>query len=123
MEPVLLRVVRKPSTRPRSRPATSRRRLKRPDVCTADQMRRTIARLLADGQTNIAVEVHDGNSVDSAMLWTLLRAGRVLRAVGGQLSVVTDDQIVREILRMTLLDTVLPVFADRSTALEHLEAA
>ncbi len=123
MEPVMLRVVRNPSTRPRSRFEARRRRSERPDVCTAGQMRRAIERLLSEGETNIAVEVKDGTSVDSGMLWTLLRAGRSLRAVGGQLSVVTDDQDVREILRMTLLDTILPVFRDRSTALEHLEAA
>lgn len=126
MEPVMLRVVRNPSTRPRSRvgvEAAGRRRTGRPDICTAGQMRRALERLLHDGQTNIAVEVKDGETVDSSMLWTLLRAGRSLRSMGGQLSVVTDDQDIREILRMTLLDTILPVFTDRSKALEHLEAA
>ncbi len=123
MEPVLLRVVRNPSTRPRKLPLAGSRRAARPDVCTAGQMRRAIERLLRAGQTTIAVEVHDGAAVDSSMLWTLLRAGRLLRARGGHLGVVTDDQDIREILRMTLLDTIVPVYADRSTAIERLEAA
>jgi anti-anti-sigma factor len=123
MEPVVVRVVRNPSTRPKVGIALVRRRSDRREVCTASEARRTIERLLREGRTNIAVEVKDGSTVDSTLLWILLRAERSLRAIGGQLSVVTSNRTVREILRVTLIDTIVPVFSDRSAAFERLEAA
>ena len=124
MRPVTLRIVRDPPTGSTRVPIEAFAPLQRcARVCSARDTSRAIGELLADGQTTIAVELPDASSVDSAMLWTLLRAARIVRALGGQFGVVTGDRTVREILRITLLDAVLLIFPTRSAAVEHLEAA
>jgi anti-sigma B factor antagonist len=73
------------------------------------EFRSTIERLIAEGQTRVAVDLRALQSLDARGLGELVTAWRLLSAAGGSLLLRNPNQHVKKLLAVTRLDTVLPV--------------
>jgi anti-sigma B factor antagonist len=93
------------------------------DLYAAANVERELLRLVDEGKRSIVVDLTDATFIDSTMLRVLLNVSKRLRPGGGELLIVCDEQNIRKIFEITLLDRVFTIFETRDAALEHLAAA
>jgi anti-sigma B factor antagonist len=74
------------------------------DLYTAPELERTLAAHLADGATQIVVDLSDATFVDSTALHVLLGAARRLDRGEGGLIVVVPDPKIRKVFEITGFD-------------------
>lgn len=72
---------------------------------------RRVPHLIAAGHAFVTLDLGPVAALDSAALGKLLALHRVLRGVGGQLTLANLNPDLRRVLRLTRLDTVLTVRA------------
>lgn len=87
------------------------------DLHVAPDVRDRIAAAIADGASEVVVDLSDATFVDSMTLGVLLAAMKRLRARGGQLRLVVPRAEVRRIFEITLLDRVFSLYGTRQEAL------
>ena len=93
------------------------------DLATAPQLRDELARAVAEGGTEIVVDLVRVPIVDSVALGVLVEASKRTKARGGVLRVVCDDRRIARIIEITGLDRVLRLHPTLREALEALEGA
>jgi anti-sigma B factor antagonist len=80
------------------------------DSFSVNSLRERINRLFDSGQYNIVVDLNGVNFVDSAGLGQLVAALKMAVHHGGDLVLVKPNDSVKELLRITKLDTVFRRF-------------
>jgi anti-sigma B factor antagonist len=85
------------------------------DLYTAPELERALAGPLAEGTTQLVVDLSEATFVDSTALHVLLRAARQLDQEAGELIVVVPDPNVRKVFEITGVDRFFSVVSSRST--------
>jgi anti-sigma B factor antagonist len=83
----------------------------------ADQMRRTLTKLVDDGSRKLLVDLGEVSYVDSLGLGALVASLKHARSVGGDLRLCALQDDVRTIFEMTRLNKVVTIHGTRSDAL------
>ena len=87
------------------------------DTAAAPQLRLLLLDLLEDGQRNLLVDLSRITFLDSTGLGVLVGGVRRLTDAGGTLNLVVTDARILQVLDLTGLRRVLPVFSSRAEAL------
>ncbi len=96
------------------------------DIYTAPHFKNAISELIAQGHTNILIDMTRVDFMDSSGFGTLLSATKPLRPVGGSISLCCCNEAISRMLEITRLNTLFHVFLSREEALaslQHAEAA
>lgn len=80
------------------------------DAETCNTLKRAFQDYAAGGVRFVTVEMSQVSFIDSSGLSALISGLKVLRQAGGSLNLAAVGAQARAALRLTLLDTVLPVF-------------
>ena len=81
------------------------------DVATAPRMRGEIVRLVADGVTDLVLDLSGVDFIDSFGLGVLVGALKRVRSHGGRMSVVITEPRVLGVVELTGLDRILDMSA------------
>ncbi len=87
---------------------------------TGARLRDRIRELVADGKRKIALGLEGVNRIDSAGLGELVAAYTAVTSDGGKLALVQPSRKVADLLQVTQLITVFPVFDSVDEALAFL---
>ena len=88
----------------------------------AEKLRSTIAQLAESGTTNVLLNLHEVEFIDSSGLGALATGADLLRRRGGHLGVVNARGPVRHVFQITRLNRVFPEFEDEDAALANFAA-
>ncbi len=88
------------------------------DVATAPQLRESLHRVIAQGQSTVVLDMLAVTFLDSTALGVLVGGLKRCRELGGELHVVVADARIRKIFEITGLDKVFPL----ATALAEVGA-
>ena len=80
------------------------------DIFATGGLRRQLEELIAQGRTDIVVDLSDVAFIDSTGLGVLVGALKRLRAASGTFSLVCSKEPLLKIFRITALDQVFPIF-------------
>jgi anti-sigma B factor antagonist len=83
---------------------------------TAD-LRQQTRRLIAEGRTDILLNLAGVRYVDSSGLGEMVAAQTAARRVGGRVAVLSPSANVRELLKVTALTGVFDIYEDESAAI------
>jgi anti-sigma B factor antagonist len=86
------------------------------DVYTAPALRERIVALVDGGTTMLIVDLTHVEFLDSTGLGVLVGALKRLRSVGGEFSVVCDQERLLKIFRITGLDRVFTIYGSVESA-------
>ncbi len=86
------------------------------DAETCNMLKRAFQDHVASGIRHITVEMSQVSFIDSSGLSALISGLKALRQTGGSLNLAAVGSQARAALRLTLLDTVLPVFESEAEA-------
>jgi anti-sigma B factor antagonist len=87
------------------------------DMAAADQMKRTLTKLLDDGSRKLLVDLGQVGYVDSSGMGALVASLKHARTVGGDLRLCALQDDVRAIFEMTRLNRAVTIHGSRSEAL------
>jgi anti-sigma B factor antagonist len=87
------------------------------DISTAPRFKEELEALIAEGNTDVVVDLSDVAFIDSTALGVLVGAVRRLHPHGGRMIVVAQTHAVTRPLTLTGLDRVFTVAATREEAL------
>jgi anti-sigma B factor antagonist len=88
------------------------------DIYTSPALKSALASAAADGCTTVVVDLNGVGFIDSSGLGVLVGALRRAREAGGDLRVVSAQESVARILRITGLDRVFALHATLDEALK-----
>lgn len=86
------------------------------DVYTAPRLKEELVTIIGEGCANVIVDMEKVGFIDSSGLGVLVSALRRARERGGVVRIVCSRDNILKIFRITGLDKVFPIFADRSEA-------
>jgi anti-sigma B factor antagonist len=86
------------------------------DVATAPQLRECLHTVIAQGPTDLVLDLLGVTFLDSTALGVLVGALKRCREAGGELHVVVNDPRIMKIFEITGLDKVFPISDSMSTA-------
>ncbi len=75
------------------------------------------------GHKKILLNLHDVAYIDSSGIGDLVGSATTVRKQGGDLRVVNPNLVVRDLLRLTRIDTVIDVKPDETSAVEAFQKA
>lgn len=81
------------------------------DVATAPQLRESLHRVIARGQSTVVLDMLAVTFLDSTALGVLVGGLKRCRELGGELHVVVADARIRKIFEITGLNKVFPLAA------------
>ncbi len=81
------------------------------DLFTAPELKGTLRDLIADGATDLTVDLRSATFLDSTGISVLFGAYRLVRARGGTLTVLADDPRIIEPLELTGLTEFVSLVA------------
>ncbi|HEY4908690.1 MAG TPA: STAS domain-containing protein [Methylomirabilota bacterium] len=84
---------------------------------TADEMKRTLTKLVDDGSRKLLVDLGEVGYVDSSGLGALVASLKHARVAGGDLRLCALQEDVRAIFEMTRLNKAVTIHGTRSEAL------
>jgi anti-sigma B factor antagonist len=87
------------------------------DVFTAPTLDAELGRLIADGRTDLVVDLSRVDFLDSTGLSVIVKALARVRAVDGAISVVVTADRVAKVFRITGLDALIPLHASVAEAI------
>jgi anti-anti-sigma factor len=87
------------------------------DMAAADQMKRTLTKLVDDGSRKLLVDLGQVGYVDSSGMGALVASLKHARTVGGELRLCALQDDVRAIFEMTRLNRAVTIHGSRSEAL------
>ncbi|WP_449727642.1 STAS domain-containing protein [Cellulomonas avistercoris] len=87
------------------------------DVASADRLRERIAVLLADGRTDLVVDLTAVTFMDSTGLGLLVGTLKRVRIAGGRLELVVDSERLLKVFRITGLTQVFTIHGSLDSAL------
>jgi anti-sigma B factor antagonist len=79
------------------------------DAATAPQLRNGIEELVSDGETQLVLDLHEVQFLDSSALSVLVSGLRQVQAEGGDLSLVCTDPRILQVFKITNLDDVFSI--------------
>ena len=88
------------------------------DLYTAPELKQELHRLVAEGATQVVIDMTATTFIDSTTLGVLLSVVKRVRPEGGTVVLVCPDRNVRRIFEITLLDRVFPIVDTREEAFE-----
>jgi anti-anti-sigma factor len=88
------------------------------DIEVADQMTRTLTKLVDDGSRKLLIDLGRVGYVDSAGMGALVASLKHARTVGGDLRLCALQEDVRAIFEMTRLNRAVTIHGTRSEALD-----
>lgn len=80
-------------------------------MAVASQLRDELTALVSNGNSRLAVDMGDVESVDSSVIGALITGLKAARSRGGDLRIVAAPERVRAVLNRTNLNRVLPTYA------------
>lgn len=92
------------------------------DLYTCPEFKEELLRVISTGASHVVVDLSLTTFVDSTALGVLLRGVERLRATDGRLSVVSPDENILKVFRVTGLDRVFELHASRAEALGPSDA-
>lgn len=92
------------------------------DIYTAPRFKEGITELIAQGYTNILIDMAGVDFMDSSGFGTLLSATKPLRPVGGSLSLCGCNEAITRMLEITRLNTLFHVYKNREEALHRMQS-
>lgn len=87
------------------------------DVASADRLREQVAHLLAEGRTDLVVDLTDVSFMDSTGLGLLVGTLKRVRLAGGRLGLVVTSERILKVLRITGLTEVFTIHDTLDAAL------
>ena len=81
------------------------------DLATAPALKNRLLELVADGKTEIVVDLTDTDFLDSTGLGAVVAAYKRVRAHDGHLRLVATSARVKRVFEITNLDRVVPICA------------
>lgn len=87
------------------------------DMASADRLKRTLADLIAGGQSRLVVDLGAVSYIDSSGMGTLVAAMKYARGAGGDVRLCALQEDVRAIFELTRLSKAMAVHASRQEAL------
>ena len=85
-----------------------------------DPLRAAFARQVETGRTRVALNLAEVPTIDARGLGEIVRGFNLLKAAGGGLVLMRVTDKVRRLLRLTRLDTVVPLADSEEAAVETL---
>jgi anti-sigma B factor antagonist len=86
------------------------------DVTNSDELRRLLDEEVALQPRTLIIDLSGLRFMDSSALHVILRANRAMDRQGGVLALVSPQEAVAKILRLTTADRLIPVFASVAEA-------
>lgn len=83
------------------------------DGISANQLRREITDVMAEGVKVILVDLQDVTFMNSSAIGALVATLKAVRAGGGELFLCSLNEQVRIIFELTKMDQIFKIFADR----------
>ena len=80
------------------------------DLATAPQLREALTGLVADGHTQVVVDLTATEFLDSTGLGALITGLKRVRARGGDLRIVCTSPRVCKVFEITSIDKVIPMY-------------
>ena len=87
----------------------------------SSQFRESVRRLMDQARNRVVLNFAEVNYVDSSGIGELVSAYTSLNNQGGQLKLLNLPKRIRDLLRITKLDTVFEIFEDEATALRSFQ--
>jgi anti-sigma B factor antagonist len=87
------------------------------DLYTAPEFKQQLLDAIAQGASNVVVDLSNTTFIDSTTLGVLVGGVKRLRTQDGQLSLVCSDRNITKIFEITGLDRVFQIYAARDEAL------
>jgi anti-sigma B factor antagonist len=87
-------------------------------MAVAPVLRKQLMDLIEQGDTRVVVNMVDVDTIDSAILGSLLAALKVARNAGGDLRLVAPSEQTQQVLKMTSLADVFRTYDSVDTAFE-----
>jgi anti-sigma B factor antagonist len=88
------------------------------DTLTSPDAQAQLTRLIEGGETKILLNLETLDYISSAGLRVLLAAAKQLKTNDGELRLCNLNEVVREVFVISGFDTILPIAASESEALE-----
>lgn len=88
----------------------------------SQQLKRQVEALVEQSQTNVIMHMEGVAYIDSFGVGELVSCVTIMKKNGGMLKLVNPTQFVREVLRVTHLDTVIPIFDTEAEAIHSQDA-
>lgn len=85
------------------------------------QFRESVRRLMDQARNRVVLNFAEVNYVDSSGIGELVSAYTSLNNQGGQLKLLNLPKRIRDLLRITKLDTVFEIFEDEAAALRSFQ--
>lgn len=83
------------------------------DGISANQLRREITDVMAEGVKTILVDLQDVNFMNSSAIGALVATLKAVRAGGGEMVLCSLNNQVRIIFELTKMDQIFKIYADR----------
>jgi anti-sigma B factor antagonist len=88
------------------------------NMVSAPELRETVAALIDDGRTKIAVDLSRVEFIDSSGLGALIACLKSTRQAGGDLRIAAPSKQVVMVLKLSNLDRVLTMFPEAERAFD-----
>lgn len=83
------------------------------DGISANQLRREITDVMAEGVKTILVDLQDVTFMNSSAIGALVATLKAVRAGGGEMCLCSLNEQVRIIFELTKMDQIFKIYADR----------
>jgi anti-sigma B factor antagonist len=90
------------------------------DIGNAGALKKALVEAAGEGPTDIVIDLSSVEQIDSSALGALVAVLKGVRTAGGRLRLCSVRPEVREILSMTMIDSLLPLSDDLTGALSAL---
>ena len=90
------------------------------DLYTAPEFKQQLLEVIAQGATEVIVDLSSTTFIDSTTLGVLVGGVKRLRPNEGRLSLVCSDRNITKIFEITGLDRVFDIYGDREAAMASL---
>ena len=87
------------------------------DAATGQQLRTHLLEVIEERRAELVLDLREVTFLDSTALGILVGANKRARALGGQIRIVTDREMVRQLFKLTALDLVFAVLPTLDEAL------
>jgi anti-sigma B factor antagonist len=90
------------------------------DLATAPELKEVLTGVIDGGARFVLVDLSKATFIDSTTLGVLMGAVKRVRPDGGEIAIACNDQNIRKIFEITLLDRVFAIFDTPDEGAEHL---
>jgi anti-sigma B factor antagonist len=80
-------------------------------------LRSEVSRLISEARVSVLVHLSRMTDIDAQGLGELAWSSAMVRRLGGQMALIAPRRLVRQLLMLTKLDTILPIYDSEDQAL------